>query len=74
MTFNFLQQFHSLMPGTAIPIRDNVTCAIAHLAAIFELPSLFPFSSTIGMPSLSSLQYNKKLFYKSIFLLIKPSS
>lgn len=43
------------MPGAAIRILDITTWVIACWAAFVDSPSLFPFSSVMGIPNLSSL-------------------
>lgn len=41
--------------GTAMPILDTTTWAMACLAALGDSPNLFPFSSVIGIPYFNSL-------------------
>lgn len=46
------------IPGMAIAILDVTTWVMALLAAVWEVPTLFPFLSTTGIPSLISLKHN----------------
>lgn len=44
------------MPGQAMRMRDTTTWAMAILAIFFELPIFSPFSSSMAMPSCSSVE------------------
>lgn len=46
-----------LIPGAAIRILDSTTKEIASLAAFFEFPIRFPFSSSIAIPLVNSLLF-----------------
>lgn len=46
---------YSPMAGAAIPMRDTTTWKMAFWAAAVDSPRRFPFSSVMGIPTLSSL-------------------